>query len=69
MKNDVRENLKIMKSYFQFVLKNHVPSCYSGYKRLGGQSSQFEFKKHLKKLFELMLKDFTHSMIRESKTI
>jgi len=59
MKKEDEKEIKNVKSMIQFVMKDKTSEFYSEYRRLGGESSKPEFKKHLKIFFELTLNAFT----------
>jgi hypothetical protein len=59
MKEEIKKEIEHVKSIIQFVMKEKNVEFYSEYKRLGGESSKPEFKKHLKRFFELTLNNYT----------
>jgi len=59
MKEEIKKEIEHVKGIIQFVMKGKNVEFYSEYKRLGGRSSKPEFKKHLKRFFELTLNAYT----------
>ncbi len=59
MEKEIKKEIEHVKGIIQFVMKEKTQEFYSEYKRLGGRSSKPEFKKHLKRFFELTLNAYT----------
>jgi hypothetical protein len=60
MEKEIEKEIESVKGVIQRVMKDKTSEFYSEYKRLGGESSKPEFKKHLKRFFELTLNAYVY---------